>query len=68
MLYLRQHFNPEDRSKDLRIKYRSHVYMIVDNNLYGKGITQPLLKCITQHEGHEFMLEVHKGLWLTYRA
>jgi hypothetical protein len=62
MLYLREHFDPEDKSKDLRLKYRSHVYMIIDNNLYRKGITQPLLKCITQHEGQEFLLEVHKGL------
>jgi hypothetical protein len=37
-------------------------FAIVDEHLYKKGISQPMLKCITEAEGIEPLHEVHRGI------
>jgi hypothetical protein len=34
---------------------------IVEGQLYKKGISQPMLKCITEAEGIKILHEVHSG-------
>jgi hypothetical protein len=35
---------------------------MIEGQLYKKGISQPLLKCILDIEGRELLLEVHKAV------
>jgi hypothetical protein len=60
-LYLQGHYHPTDRNEAKRLKHRSRDFAIVDGELYKKGISQPMLKCITETEGIEILCEVHSG-------
>jgi hypothetical protein len=58
-LYLQGHYHPSDRNEAKRLKYRSRDFAIVNDQLYKKGINQPMLKCITETEGLELLCEIH---------
>jgi ribonuclease HI len=60
-LYLQGHYHPTDRNEAKRLKHRSRDFAIVEGQLYKKGISQPMLKCITETEGLEILREVHSG-------
>jgi ribonuclease HI len=60
-LYLQGHYHPSDRNEAKRLKHRSRYFAIVNAQLYQKGISQPLLKCITKTEGLELLCEIHSG-------
>ena len=42
--------------------HRSRDFAIVNGHLYKKGISKPMLKCITEAEGIELLHEVHRGI------
>jgi ribonuclease HI len=50
-LYLQGHYHPKDRNEAKRLKQRSRDFTLVEGQLYKKGISQPMLKCITETEG-----------------
>jgi ribonuclease HI len=58
-LYLQGHYHPTDRNEAKRLKHRRRDFAIVEGQLYKKGISQPMLKCITETEGLEILREVH---------
>jgi hypothetical protein len=58
-LYLQGHYHPTDRNEAKRLKHGRRDFAIVEGQLYKKGITQPMLKCITETEGLEIIREVH---------
>jgi hypothetical protein len=60
-LYLQGHYHPTDRNEAKRLKHRSRDFAIVEGQLYKKGISQPMLKCITKTEDIEILREVHSG-------
>jgi hypothetical protein len=60
-LYLQGHYHPSDRNEAKRLQHRSKDFTIIDDQLYKKGIRQPMLKCITETEGLELLREVHNG-------
>jgi hypothetical protein len=60
-LYLQGHYHPTDRNEAKRLKHRSRDFALVEGQLYKKGISQPMLKCITKTEGIEILREVHSG-------
>jgi hypothetical protein len=57
-LCLHGHYHPTDRNEAKRLKHRSRDFAIVKGQLYKKGISQPMLKCITETEGLEILCEV----------
>jgi ribonuclease HI len=61
-LYLKGHYQLSDHSEAKRLKHRSRDFTIVNGHLYKKGISQPMLKCITEAEGIELLREVHRGI------
>jgi hypothetical protein len=61
-LYLQGHYHPSDQSEAKRLKHRSRDFAIVNGHLYKKGISKPMLKCITEAEGIELLCEVHRGI------
>jgi hypothetical protein len=60
-LYFQGHYHPFDRNEAKRLKHRSRDFAIVEGQLYKKGISKPMLKCITETEGLEILHEVHYG-------
>jgi hypothetical protein len=60
-LYLQGHYHPSDRNEAKRLKHRSRDIALVEGQLYKKGISQAMLKCITETEGIEIIREVHSG-------
>jgi hypothetical protein len=61
-VYLQGHYHPSNHSEAKRLKHRSREFAIVNGHLYKKGISQPMLKCITEAEGIELPREVHRGI------
>jgi hypothetical protein len=61
-IYLQGHYHPFDHSEAKRLKHRSRDFTIVNGKLYKKGISQPMLKCITKTEGLELLREIHNGI------
>lgn len=61
-LYLLGHYHPTDQAEAKRMKYWSRGFTTIEGQLYRKGISQPLLKCITKIEGRELLLEICKGV------
>ena len=61
-LYLQGHYHPSDQSEAKRLKHRSRDFAIVNGHLYKKGISKPMLKCITEARGIELLREVHRGI------
>jgi hypothetical protein len=47
-LYLQSHYHPSNRNEAKRLKHISRDFAIVEGQLYKKGISQPMLKCITE--------------------
>jgi hypothetical protein len=60
-LYLQGHYHPSNQSEAKRLKQRSRDFAVINGHLYKKGISQPMLKCITEAEGIELLPEVHRG-------
>jgi hypothetical protein len=60
-LYLQGHYHPSDQSEAKRLKHRSHDFAVIDGQLYKKGISQSMLKCITSVEGIKLLRKVHTG-------
>jgi hypothetical protein len=60
-LYLQGHYHPSDCNEAKRLKHRSRDFAIVNGQLYKKGISQPMLKCITGTKGLELLHEIHSG-------
>jgi hypothetical protein len=60
-LYLQGHYHPTNHNEAKRLKHRSRNFAIVEGQLYKKGISEPILKCITETEGIELLLKVHSG-------
>jgi hypothetical protein len=60
-LYLQGHYHPFDHNEAKRLKHRSRDFAVVNVQLYKKGISQAMLKCIIEAEGLELLHEVHSG-------
>jgi hypothetical protein len=60
-LYLQGHYHPSDSNEAKRLKHRSRDFALVEGQLYKKGISQPMLKCITEIKGIQILREVHSG-------
>jgi hypothetical protein len=43
-LYLQGHYHPSDQSEAKRLKHRSQDFTVIDEQLYKKGVSQPILK------------------------
>jgi hypothetical protein len=61
ILYLQGHYHPSGRNEAKRLKHRSRDFTIINGQLYKKGISQLMLKCITETEGLELLREIHSS-------
>ena len=51
ILYLQGHYHPSDQSEAKMLKHGGRYFAVINGQLYKKGISQPMLKCITEVEG-----------------
>jgi ribonuclease HI len=58
-LYLQGHYHPSDINEAKRLKHRSWDFALLGGQLYKKGISQPMLKCVTETKGIQILREVH---------
>jgi hypothetical protein len=60
-LFLQGYYHPSDVNEAKRLKHQSRDFVLVGDQLYKKGISQPMLKCVTETEGIQILREVHSG-------
>jgi hypothetical protein len=59
--YLKENILPEDHVSIERIVRLAKRYAVVEGNLYRRGTNGILMRCITQEEGRELLMEIHGG-------
>ena len=60
--YLKTGELPENRTEARIFRLKVARYMIYDDNLYRRGYSMLLLKCVTPSEVEYIMREIHKGI------
>jgi len=60
--YLRNGRLPEDKPKSRKVKMHSTRYTILGGQLYRKGHTEPLLKCLENSKVEYGLREIHEGV------
>jgi hypothetical protein len=58
-LYLQGHYHPSDINEAKCLKHQSWDFALLGGQLYKKGISEPMLKCVTESEGIQILREVH---------
>jgi hypothetical protein len=59
--YLKENILPEDHVSAERIVRLAKRYAVVEGDLYSRGTNGILMRCITQEEGRELLMEIHGG-------
>jgi ribonuclease HI len=59
--YLKENILPEDHVSAERIVRLAKWYAVVEGDLYRHGTNDILMRCITQEEGCELLMEIHGG-------
>jgi ribonuclease HI len=59
--YLKENILPKDHVSAKRIVRLAKRYTVVEGDLYRRGANDILMRCITQEEGHELLVEIHGG-------
>ena len=52
---------PQERALSRKIQYQAHRYVMMDQILYRRGLSMPYLRCVSDPEARQIMLEVHEG-------
>jgi hypothetical protein len=60
-LFLQRYYHPSDINAAKHLKHRSRDFALIEGQLYKKGVSQPMLKCVTETEGVQILREVHIG-------
>jgi hypothetical protein len=59
--YLKENILPEDHVSAERIMRLAKRYAVVEGDLYRRGANDVHMRCITQEEGRELLMEIHGG-------
>jgi hypothetical protein len=60
-LFLQGYYHPIDINEAKRLEHQSWDFTLIEGQLYKKGVSQPMLKCVTETEGIQILHEVHSG-------
>ena len=60
--YLTAEALPTDEKEAKRLKREAQHYTIINNTLYKRGISIPLLKCVPTSNTREVLEEIHSGI------
>lgn len=53
---------PDNKKEAYKIRRRSAHFMLVDNVLYKRGFSAPLLRCVGEEEANYVLREIHEGV------
>ena len=59
--YLKDGRLPEVKEEARKLKVKSARYILMDEVLYKRGFSQPLLRCLAPNEANYMLREVHEG-------
>ena len=59
--YLKDGRLPEEKDEARKLKVKSARYVLIDEVLYKRGFSQPLLRCLAPDEAKYMLREVHEG-------
>nr|KYP65478.1 Retrovirus-related Pol polyprotein from transposon 17.6 [Cajanus cajan] len=60
--YLKEGTLPEDKDEAQKMRMRSAKFVIVGDELFKRGISTPLLKCLTAPQAAYVLDEIHQGI------
>ena len=60
--YLKDDTLPEDRKKARPLRLKAARYTLYDNQLYKRGFSTPLLKCVNLEQENHILQEIHEGI------
>jgi hypothetical protein len=60
--YLRSGELPSHKEQSHKVRLQSARYTMVDDVLYRRGYSHPLLKCLSAPEAHYVLREIHEGV------
>ena len=60
--YLTHDRLPADKDRAKRVKYHAEKYLILDGRLYKRGLSGPLLRCLTPTDADRVLSEIHDGV------
>ena len=60
--YLRNYKEPKDKSQARKLKIKAAKYTLLDEVLYKKSFSGPLLRGITREESKEILNSIHSGV------
>ena len=61
--YLKDGQLPEDKKKARLLRLKAARYTLYDGQLYRRGFSTPLLKCVDLVEGNYILQEIHEGVY-----
>nr|KYP38741.1 hypothetical protein KK1_039990 [Cajanus cajan] len=60
--YLKEGILPEDKDESRKMRMRSAKFVIVGDELFKRGVSTPLLKCLTAPQAVYVIEEYHRGI------
>jgi hypothetical protein len=60
--YLKSGELPRDKSQSHKVRLQSACYTLIDDVLYRRGYSHPLLKCLSAPEARYVLREIHEGV------
>ena len=60
--YLKDGVLPEDKRKVRLFKLKVARYTLYDDQLYKRGFSAPLMKCVNLEPGNHILQEIHEGI------
>ena len=60
--YLRNYKEPEDKSQARKLKIKAAKYTLLDEVLYKKSFSGPLLQCVTREQSKAILKSIHSGV------
>ena len=62
-IYLKEDKLPKDRELARRVRYYAEHYLLVNDKLYKRGVSIPLLRCLSDKDVKEVLSEIHNGVY-----
>ena len=60
--YLKDGVLPKDKKKARLLRIKSARYTLYDDQLYKRGFSTPLLKCVDLEQGNHILQEIREGI------
>jgi hypothetical protein len=60
--YLQNGTVPSEKRSAIQLRMKAGRFTVVNEMLYKRGFTLPLLKCVSHEEGNYILREIHEGI------